>query len=118
MIRRTDFNRGGEVEDNPVIMGSSSTSPSGLHRLTDLDSKLGLRLRKSLRAVFVSEHSSVFRRALVRQLADEFRMLNSKRDRLLLRIPEHNLAEIRACSVIHMDDSLFASSNGINSPFD
>ena len=41
-------------------------------------------------------------------------MFDSQFDRLLLRIPEHDLTERRASGVIHVQDRFFTPGHGLN----
>jgi len=69
-----DFNRCGQIEYNSLQSIGTSFAPCSLNRIADLHSELGFRLRKSFRAVLISEDRSVLFCALFCEAADEFCM--------------------------------------------
>jgi len=105
MIRGCDFDGGRQVEDDSFL-SCASFPPCGLHRLTDFQSEVGLRLGKRLWAVLVFENSAVFCSALFCQLSYKLRVLDGQFDGLFPRIAENNISECRRCSVIHMQDGV------------
>lgn len=84
MIGGTNFYGGRKVEDNAVVVGRPRSPPSCFHGLANPNSEVWLRLRESLRTVFVSELCSKLSGTLVGQLADEFRMFGGQFYRLFL----------------------------------
>ena len=102
MVRGPDLHSGREVEDNTIVVGRPRSPPSNFHGLTDLNSVVRFRLRESLRTVLVSKLCPKFSGALIRQPPNEFSMLGSQFDRLLLRVLEYNLAERWTGGIVHV----------------
>jgi len=118
MVRGPNLHGGREVEDNTIVMGWSCPPPSRFHSLADPDCEVRFCLRESLRTVLVSELCSEISGALVGQLTDKFRVLDSQFDGLFLRVTKHDLAESWAGSIVHVQDRFFAPSHGFNGPLD
>jgi hypothetical protein len=118
MVRRSDFHSGRKVKDNTVVMSRSRSPPSRFHSFTDLNSEVRFRLRESLRTVLISELRSESSGTFVGQLTDEFRVLDGQFDGLFLGVPEHDLTEIWASGIVHVQDRFLAPGHGFNGPPD
>jgi len=118
MVRGPNFHSSRKVEDDTVVMGRPCPPPCRFHSLTDLNSKVWLCLRESLRAILVSELRSELSGTLVGQPTDEFSVLDSQFNGLFLRVPENDLTESRASGVVHMQNRFLAPGHGFNGPPD
>lgn len=118
MIRGSDFNRRGQVENNLLLEIRACLAPCSLDRLTYLQRELRLSLRERLRAVFISELCAVLRRILLRQLSDNLGVLDRKSYCLLSRIAEDDLTEHAAGCIVHVNDDMLSTSHRLHCPSD
>lgn len=74
----------GQVDNKAIMELGAMLSPSSLDGLAYSHGEVQVTLRKGFRAVLISELGSIFCTVLIGELPDEFGMLDSQSDGLLL----------------------------------
>lgn len=118
VIRRTDLDSCGEVEDDLLLHPLPRLPPRLHNSTTHLHSVLLLRLAERLRAVLVPKPRPVFRRVFVDEGRDELRVGDSEGKGLGRSVAEDDGAEGGAEGVVHVDYDALGSRYGVKGTTD
>lgn len=116
MIRWANFDSRRKIKDDAFISWPCLL-PSSLDSFANLYSKVWLGLSECFWAVLILEDGAVLGSALLCQLFNDFGVLDGKLDSLLLRVVEDYLPERGTCGVVHVDNGMFCSCDGIDCAF-
>ena len=115
VIRGSNFDRRGEIEDDGVLLlFVLSSEPGILYGVADLDGKVGLGLGEGFGGVLELPFSFVpSSDSFVDESSDNFDVLDGEMDSFRFRVAEYLISEDGGGCVVHVEDDGFRAFDGL-----